>query len=57
MTRTRVAALALGVGINMAATVLLFGQAGTPHPVSGRIIAGVMGHEGAPWLDRPEREA
>ena len=57
MTRTRVAALALGVGINMAATVLLFGQAGTPHPVSGRVIAGVMGHEGAPWLDRPEREA
>jgi SAM-dependent methyltransferase len=32
-------------------------QAGTPHPVSGRIIAGVMGHEGASWLDRPEREA
>ena len=26
------------------------------HPVSGRRIAGVMGHEGAPWLDRPERE-
>ena len=31
-------------------------QAGTAHPVSGRIIAGVMGHEGAPWLDRAERE-
>lgn len=41
----------------LAAGVLLAGQAGTPHPVSGRIIAGVMGHEGAPWLDRPEREA
>jgi ubiquinone/menaquinone biosynthesis C-methylase UbiE len=27
------------------------------HPVSGRAIAGVMGHEGASWLDRPEREA
>ena len=26
------------------------------HPVSGRRIAGVMGHEGAAWLDRPERE-
>lgn len=37
--------------------MLLFGQAGTAHPVSGRVIAGVMGHEGAPWLDRPEREA
>lgn len=27
------------------------------HPVSGRVIAGVMGHEGATWLERPEREA
>ena len=27
------------------------------HPVSGRRIAGVMGHEGAAWLERPEREA
>ena len=26
------------------------------HPVSGRQIAGVMGHQGAAWLDRPERE-
>lgn len=26
------------------------------HPVSGRQIAGVMGHQGAPWLERPERE-
>jgi ubiquinone/menaquinone biosynthesis C-methylase UbiE len=25
------------------------------HPVSGRVIARVMGHEGADWLDRPER--
>jgi ubiquinone/menaquinone biosynthesis C-methylase UbiE len=25
------------------------------HPVSGREIARVMGHEGADWLDRPER--
>lgn len=33
------------------------GQAGSAHPVSGRVIAGVMGHEGAPWLDRPERES
>ena len=32
-----------------------FGQA--THPVSGRTIAGVMGHEGAAWLERPEREA
>jgi ubiquinone/menaquinone biosynthesis C-methylase UbiE len=27
------------------------------HPVSGRRIAQVMGHSGATWLDRPEREA
>lgn len=27
------------------------------HPVSGRRIAGVMGHAGAAWLDRPERES
>jgi ubiquinone/menaquinone biosynthesis C-methylase UbiE len=26
------------------------------HPVSGRRIANVMGHEGAAWLERPERE-
>jgi ubiquinone/menaquinone biosynthesis C-methylase UbiE len=26
------------------------------HPVSGRPIANVMSHEGADWLDRPERE-
>ena len=57
MTRSRLQSLALGAGIYFAASVLLFGQAGTAHPVSGRIIAGVMGHEGAPWLDRPERES
>jgi ubiquinone/menaquinone biosynthesis C-methylase UbiE len=34
------------------------GEAGQArHPVSGRPIAAVMGHEGAGWLDRPEREA
>jgi len=27
------------------------------HPVSGREIAGVMGWQGAAWLDRPERAA
>lgn len=27
------------------------------HPISGRRFAGVMGYEGADWLDRPEREA
>jgi SAM-dependent methyltransferase len=31
-------------------------QAGSRHPVSGRVIAHVMGYEGAAWLERPERE-
>jgi ubiquinone/menaquinone biosynthesis C-methylase UbiE len=26
------------------------------HPISGRVIAQVMGYEGADWLERPERE-
>jgi len=43
-------------------TILLFaacasaGQSPRTHPVSGRRIASVMGHEGAAWLDRQERE-
>jgi ubiquinone/menaquinone biosynthesis C-methylase UbiE len=45
------------LGALLATAVRPSAQAGTAHPVSGRIIAGVMGHEGAPWLDRPEREA
>jgi ubiquinone/menaquinone biosynthesis C-methylase UbiE len=57
MTRSRLRSLLLASGAFFSASVLLFGQAGTQHPVSGRIIAGVMGHEGAPWLDRPERES
>jgi ubiquinone/menaquinone biosynthesis C-methylase UbiE len=56
MTRSRVRSVASALVVFLAAGVLLLGQAGTPHPVSGRIIAGVMGHQGAPWLDRPERE-
>ncbi len=31
-------------------------QPGLRHPVSGRVIASVMGYEGAAWLERPERE-
>jgi ubiquinone/menaquinone biosynthesis C-methylase UbiE len=37
------------------AACLSFAQA--IHPISGRPIAGVMGHTGAAWLERPEREA
>jgi ubiquinone/menaquinone biosynthesis C-methylase UbiE len=38
------------------AMAALFAQAGQRHPVSGRVIAQVMGYEGAAWLERPERE-
>jgi len=39
-----------------AAAATFFAQAGQHHPVSGRVIAQVMGYEGAAWLERPERE-
>ncbi len=51
-----VRSLLAAAGILLAATMLASGQAGTTHPVSGRIIAGVMGHQGASWLERAERE-
>ena len=51
MTRRAVLLAALATSV---ATVS-FAQA--RHPVSGRAIAGVMGPEGARWLERPEREA
>ena len=51
--RRRAAAVAV---IAAAVTVAVAAQAGQRHPVSGRIIAQVMGYEGAVWLERPERE-
>jgi ubiquinone/menaquinone biosynthesis C-methylase UbiE len=53
--RRRAAAHAAVIAL-FAAAGLAFAQANT-HPVSGRRIANVMGHEGAAWLERPEREA
>ena len=50
----RLAAAVLLV-VASAAAGLSFAQA--THPISGRRIAGVMGHEGAAWLERPERDA
>ena len=38
------------------AGALVFAQAPGRHPVSGRQFAGVMGWQGAPWLDREERD-
>jgi precorrin-6B methylase 2 len=42
------------VGAFVAAACLVL-EAQARHPVSGRVIAGVMGHEAADWLERPER--
>ena len=52
-SRRRAAAL---IAVATALTVTVAAQAGQRHPVSGRIIAQVMGYEGAAWLERPERE-
>ncbi|MEP7117645.1 MAG: methyltransferase domain-containing protein [Acidobacteriota bacterium] len=43
------------VGFGLALTVAV--QAQARHPLSGRVIAPVMGVGGADWLERPEREA
>jgi SAM-dependent methyltransferase len=53
-SRRRVVVVAAIVAAGAAATI--FAQAGQRHPVSGRVIARVMGYEGAAWLERPERE-
>lgn len=50
--RGRLVAAAV-VAALLSATLLAQGT----HPVSGRRIAAVMGHQGAAWLERPEREA
>ena len=40
----------------LAATVALSAQQPGKHPVSGRVYAQTMGVQGAPWLDRAERD-
>lgn len=45
------------VGAGLAALVITAVAAQNRHPVSGRVIAPVMGVGGADWLERPEREA
>ena len=42
--------------LTIAATLVLAAQQPGVHPLSGRVFAGVMGYQGADWLDRPERE-
>src|ERR1700716_1359601 len=47
------------LGSGLLAAVLVAGlaaQAPGVHPVSGRRYAPVMGYQGAPWLERSERE-
>jgi protein-L-isoaspartate O-methyltransferase len=55
--RTR---LPLGAVIVVLLAAAVLAQAVAPaagvHPISGRRFAGVMGFQGAAWLDRPERE-
>ena len=52
VTNWRRAVLSLLVAVALSAGLLAQGV----HPVTGRQIAPVMGHTGADWLDRPERE-
>src|ERR1700681_4046277 len=51
--------LPMSVACVLAATVIALAQTtiqpGT-HPISGRRFAGVMGYQGAGWLDRDERD-
>ena len=50
----------VGLSIAVAALALVTTTAASlqqRHPVSGRRIADVMGHQGAAWLERAEREA
>ena len=45
--------VAAGALLAIVVAIPLLAQA--RHPITGRAIAGVMGHEGADWLERPER--
>jgi predicted methyltransferase len=56
MHHRRAATGAAAAALFAAAANLAHAQANT-HPVSGRRIANVMGHEGAAGLERSEREA
>jgi SAM-dependent methyltransferase len=51
------ARLRLLAAVAAALTLAVVVQAQQRHPVSGRVIAPVMGVGGAEWLERPERES
>jgi SAM-dependent methyltransferase len=51
--------LATSAAFVLAATIVVLAQTTTQpgiHPISGRRFAGVMGYQGADWLDREERD-
>ena len=54
--RPRLIALLGGVLLTTAAAAGLSAQDPGVHPVSGRRYAPVMGYQGAPWLERNERD-
>jgi len=54
--RPRTKALVLGGLLTAALAVSLAAQQPGVHPISGRRYAPVMGYQGAPWLERSERE-
>ena len=54
--RPRLIALLGGVLLTAAAAAGLSAQDPGVHPVSGRRYAPVMGYQGAPWLERNERD-
>jgi len=55
-TRGLIASLAFLVLIGPLALLGPLAAGQGVHPITGRQIASVMGHAGADWLDRPERE-
>src|SRR5688500_13858076 len=54
--RTRRLAIAAAVVLGLLAGTLGSAQQPGVHPVSGRVFALPMGVQGAPWLERRERE-
>lgn len=54
--RRRRSTLTLVLAAALLAGVVLAAQRPGVHPVSGRVFAPTMGFQGAPWLERPERE-
>ncbi len=59
-TKSRHFVTGLGLATSALAVIAVAAGAWSPqerHPVSGRVMAPTMSVLGAPWLDRPEREA